>query len=193
MTKPYFLKQYWLPILTAIIVLMAACDGGPTGKISTSPKQIKLSKYLDTLYIDSARFVKLDTGKRTVFEFKIDSLENLTMEGWTAPDSITQDFPNDTIKLLNGRPDTAQILEPTIYFGNQILHQHQIKKIKRLLASLKNAPYVLFVPYKDKGHVTYKIWIGFADPKVKDSVDFTTGPANTNEGLNPSPPKSYAK
>jgi len=158
---------------------------------------VPLSKYLDTLWTDSASFAKLDTSKRIVFEFKIGgtgslNLDSLTMDGWTAPNLITDPFydtPNLT--LLKGRTDSAVTIGPGTYLGNQSLYRRQLKAIHDSLASNK-AHYVLFAPQIEKGHISYKVFLGFDDPTAKPLIIFTTPPVGTGQSSNPSPPKNYS-
>lgn len=199
MIKLFFLKPLLLPFQAAMIILIACNISGCTNTTLPAPAAgtITLSNYLDTLFVDSSDFVKLDSTKRTVFEFRIggfDSLtmgDTLTMDGWTAPLLTQNPFSDDpNIRLLKGSTDSSQTLGPGTYLGNQVFHKNQVKNIQDLLA-FKHAPYVLFVPNKYKGHVYYDIYLGFDNPRAHPLIPFTTPPVNTNQSSNPSPPKSY--
>jgi hypothetical protein len=194
MSKLLF-KQHLLPVAAILALVLffgiGCADKAQPVQPAEPAGNFTFSGHLDTLFVDSANFVKLDSTKRTVFEFRIGGLDSLTLEGWTSPNQTQDPFSKDpNIRLLKGRTDTSQTFGPGIYLGNQVLHKNQIKKIQEMLAT-NHAPYVLFAPANDKGHVYYTIFLGIDDPRAKILIPYTTAPVNTNQSSNPSPPKSY--
>jgi hypothetical protein len=196
MTRTIILKLRLFTSLAVISMLMILCSSRCSDD-SPAAGTIGLNKYLDTLWVDSLSFAKLDTTKRIVFEFKIGgtgilNLDTLTMDGWTAPNLITDPFnDNPNISLLKGRTDSSVIIGPGTYLGNQSLYKKQLKTIQDMLSS-NMAHYVLFAPKIENGHVSYTIFLGFDDPTAKHLIPFTTPPVGTGQSSNPSPPKNYS-
>jgi hypothetical protein len=189
MNKLFPPKIYYQFAFVVCMISITSCNSG--GSVDPSPKALALTGTLDTLWVDSATFVQLDSTKKAVFEFRIGGIDTLTMDGWTPQDTGGFKFNNlPNISLLKGRGSSLNY-GPGIYLGNQILRKGQIKKIQDKLAS-KNAQFVLFAPNISSGHISYDIFVGVDNPKAKSNVVFTAPPSNTNQSSNPSPPKTYS-
>ena len=186
-------------LLFIILISLASCDNGGTDK-NVSAKAVADSSgkvaqcgikpgYLDTLYMDTAAFMALQDKEKLVFSFVFEKPDSLTMYGWsTIKDSTYKPDPN--VKLKIGKPDTTAICGSGVFFGNEILHKMQIKKIQNLLSKPGNKDkFVLFAPHISlTGQITYSILLSRDDPKSFVKIHQYTDPG---EDLNPSPPKNF--
>jgi len=194
MSKLFCLEKLLLPLFGAIVFFALACNESvdKTPAVAEPVQKAAIGNYMDTLWIDSASFAKLNSTLRTVFLFKVGGLDTLTLAGWSAPGQTSAPFLNDPdIVLLKGRAATTVPLGQGTYLGNQVLHKEQLKHVQDLL-NTNHGKYVLFAPGIYLGHVMYSILIGFDDPKAGITpYKYTTPPVNSNTQTNPSPPKSY--
>ncbi len=196
------------PVLLCIITLLASCNGNNStapattdstsvsyadsassaNKRNASPQTTNLiNKYLDTLWVDSAKFLSLKK-KKLVFRFYLDSTESILMNGWTT-DSVVYPL-NPDLTLFKGRLDTTFKYKAGDYLGNLFLLHKDIDSIKHLIKKSK-AKYVLFAPIDPataffKGQVTYNIVLTKDDPHPFAKPVRAVIP--TGVKTNPSPP-----
>jgi len=199
MTWYYNLKR--ISFLCIAILIFSCKDDSKTPKTDVSiipdnsikdtvmpaaQKAAVIGGYLDTLWTDRATFDKLPNS-RYVFEITYRTNDTLTLHGWEAKGLLGHTFsPNPDIKLEKGHASPLSY-GPDIYFGNMILHNNDIKEIKKRLKD-NNAQYVLFAPQITDEHIWYKIFLSNDPPSimVKGFAVIATG-----IDANPSPPKEY--
>lgn len=199
MRKSSFFQNPGLFILV-VIIAFAACHSNSSSNSSTDSLQNQvagetilhtqnglLTGYLDTLWIDSASFRQLN--KRVTFRFYIDSINHLTLHGWSS-DTVVYD-PSPDVILLNGRASSTVQYGKGNYFGNLVLKNKDVDSIRRAIKKTKS-PYVLFAPQDPattNGQINYSIFLTNDDPHPLVKIP---KPQVVSTGLftNPSPPRN---
>lgn len=201
MIKLSFLKKYGSLFLVTLFISVACNNDSSTDKspvaepaktetenttsaATTPPAVMALSGKLDTLWVDSLSFTKLDKNK-AVFVFYAGNDDTLTLHGWKDKGGSSQFNTDPDVRLLKGRPSGLSY-GPGTYFGN--VNMKDVNKITHWLDTAKQAKYVVFAPQLSGGHVSYKIYISNENPMALVKI-FTVVP--TGEEANPSPPKNY--
>ena len=197
MQKSSLLKNC-LSFFTIIVILLASCNDGAADKntaaaatessapnAQAAPAAAIIGGVLDTLFVDSLTFTKLDNGK-VVFSFTYRQNDTLTLHGWDAKGICGDGFnASPDIRLIKGRPGTVSY-GPDIYFSNVVLQGKDVKDIKSLL-KVHKAQYVVFAPQKLGEHILYKIFLSKENPAILVKI-LTVIPTDTE--ANPSPPKN---
>jgi hypothetical protein len=180
------------------VILLASCNDGTADKntsaaatdsikaaATAAPVAAIIGGVLDTLFVDSLTFTKLDNGK-VVFSFTYRQNDTLTLHGWDAKGICGDGFNNSPdIRLIKARPATVSY-GPDIYFSNVVLQGKDVKDIKSLL-KVHKAQYVVFAPQKLGEHIGYKIFLSKEYPAILVKI-LTVIPTDTE--ANPSPPKN---
>lgn len=180
-----------------IIFIIAACNNAentsppPDSSSTAAPAGLQaaasISGTLDTLFVDSATFVRLPAGK-IVFQFYSGAPDTLTLHGWKAKGLSGTDFDQEpVIKLTKGKKSTISFGQAT-YFGDLVLKNGEINDVTRALRR-NNARFVLFVPQMMGKHISYALYVSTDDPST---AEFVRAPVPV-EGViaNPSPPKGF--
>ena len=198
MKKPF---HFIVPALPSFIflVLFASCNSNDTTQaeketeIKTSVTEVKseqpgsllLSRYLDTLFIESYKLkdiINIKKKNKITFRFYITTPDSLTMHGWTN-DKDSNEFPTKPdFKLYNAGKTAFQIGNGT-YLGNSVLYNSAIDTI---LNTSNNNKYIVFIPRdpaSNNGQIIYDIH------KTNDIKNFAVF-APTNTTTNPSPPRN---
>ena len=200
MKKRSFLKMIGLFFLFGMSISVGCNNDKDDGKNSVAepavteattatpvtPAVTTFSGLLDTLWVDSLSFTKLD-NKKTVFVFIFTAADTETLHGWKAKGILGDEYETDPdIRLEKGGASTETYGAGT-YFGNVILYKKDVKEIIKLLKDNK-AQYVLFAPHKENEHITYTVWLSKEHPLSKIKI---LAAIPTNVETNPSPPKNY--
>jgi hypothetical protein len=174
----------------------AKTDAESTTDKSTTPDVVMsandLSGNLDTLWIDSASFVKQGVGPRLTFRF-FDTLNKFTIHGWSGNPGSYNNKPPD-VRLLIGRQSTVKFGSGS-YFGNLQLAPNDYNAICSKL-NTTHTKYVVFGPVNPNtgvlaGQIYYDIFVtndNPADPSPTFVHMFVLDPTGTS--TNPSPPRN---
>ncbi len=181
---PYLLYAF-------ILLFIASCNGNEDTKkntatpVAATPQQTASLNpgTLDTLYIERQAFDTLGNGAKLVFSFTFKAVDTLTLHGWLVKGPNFDSLPN--LKLKNWHTSSYSY-GVGIYFGNVVLRNQEIVKIKSSLNS--NSNYVLFAPYLLGNNIMYRIYVSDKLHGPKDQI-LVISP--TGADANPSPPKSY--
>lgn len=193
-----FLKMYrWIFFIP--LFAMASCNQNDDKKAGNTPAADSskpvlagpvmaalTSGALDTLFIDSTAFVKLDNEK-VVFSFTFRGNDTLTLHGWSLKNNPKQFDSLPNIKLVKARADKTLTYGLGTYFGNVVLSKKGVEDVKDALDK-KHAQFVLFAPRKYGENIGYDIFVGKDNPAVLVKI-FVVDP--TGASTNPSPPKPY--
>ena len=174
-----------------VLLFITSCNGNEDTKKNTAPpmattpgQTASLSPgKLDTLYVERQAFDTLGNGAKLVFSFTFKAADTLTLHGWLVKGPNFDSLPN--LKLKNWHASTYSYGTGT-YFGNVVLRNQEIVKIKSSLNS--NSNYVLFAPFLLGNNIMYKI---FVSDKLYGPKDQILVISPTGADANPSPPKSY--
>lgn len=199
-------------ISLSLLLLFVACGGDagnptasqpavaaePATEVAATSPSANISGYLDTLFIDSARFQQLGlppgNNNWTIFRFYIDSSSYITLAGWSANNGRGNFHGNNqsipavpNIILLKSTQSTLKF-GPGNFFGNLVLRPNQLTTIQNLLRST-NSKSVLFAPQPpsdNNNQITYAVILSDkTTPK-----QFSTNVVTTGVTLNPSPPRN---
>ena len=194
-------NQFWLHRYTLLFFMVLffsiGCDNerdrdpdgdrAPTdssGKIVSTasiPGAHPFAGKLDTLWIDSATFIKFNNKAEFIFHFATDTI---TVHGWNNKGGNEPFDDTPTVQFIKGHQSNLSY-GPETYFGNMGLKN--IQTIKNMIRH-ESATYVIFAPEKDKRHVYYKVFLT-KEPHML--LPKTLAPVPTNVSTNPSPPKQY--
>jgi hypothetical protein len=174
----------------------AKADNENTTEKTTTPDvatlSTDLSGNLDTLWIDSASFVKQGVGPRLTFRF-YDTLNKFILHGWSGNPGSYNNKPPD-VRLLIGRQSTVKFGSGS-YLGNLQLSPDDYNAIRTKL-NTTHTKYVVFGPVNPNtgvlaGQIYYDIFVtndNPADPSPTFVHMFVLDPTGTS--TNPSPPRN---
>jgi hypothetical protein len=188
-------------ILPLYFLLLFACNGNQpkpdepaddniVTKTGPAPAAVVMSGTLDTLYVASTEFNKMENGKRVLFCFAYRPSESLlTLDGWITKGNTGApiNLPPD-IKLLKYRTGTLSVNQ-NLYLGNVFLDKDDIKKIKDAYEKPPKYLYVVFAPRIESEHVIYRIYVSNDSPGLLTGGPGASTLTDTGLDANPSPPK----
>jgi hypothetical protein len=208
MKKGYLMGMYG-SFLCMIILFSIACNSNSSSapsadtvaavidtpvKAAAAP-MVRMSGFLNILYIDAKTFIDLKNearGKLT-FRFYLKQPDSLTLGGWSN-DGNSPNYPNEPPKpdiTLWVGGNSAYEIGSGNYFGNLVLYNRKIRNIITKIGTPIDGKYVLFAPLNPADHngqVTYEIHVVSVDPHSLKWSD-VSGFAPTGDQTNPSPPR----
>ncbi|MEO6452432.1 MAG: hypothetical protein ABIN97_00055 [Ginsengibacter sp.] len=176
-----------------------------SGDDASAPRLIHVDGFMDTLYIDTLKFMTFTERrhnrppKRLAFNYYLKDLNTLTLCAWKRENNTNNYDRGDSLELKNGAPSSQNPIEPGLFIGNVVLNDVEVRSIRDSIRHRVNRTmgFLVFAPAKDTPNLKrFKYTIMLSDHEPfriqKDSVPLLpkaiVKPIIVN--ANPSPPKT---